>query len=142
MLKYAYCHQMTTQTDPKGERRVSGKTNSRTFLFGTKRLKKENFSGFKAHGSGYMALASAVWVTMGSQVPVLSPSDPPKPIPGTKKGFWKTLSFRKLNSELGLLGGHGPGCMGLEATAFVPLGAQVPVLSPNHHPKLPLLVGL
>ena len=77
VLKYAYCHQMTTQTDPKGERRVSRKTNSRNFLLGTKRPKKEIFWGFKAHGSGYMALASTLWVPMDSQVPVLSPNDPP-----------------------------------------------------------------
>ena len=40
------------------------------------------------------------------------------------------------NSNFGVLGGggHGSGYMGLAATAWVPLGAQVPVLSLDHHP--------
>ena len=33
-------------------------------------------------------------------------------------------------------GGHGSGYMGLAATTWVPTGAQVPVLSLNHHPNL------
>ena len=32
-------------------------------------------------------------------------------------------------------GGHGVGYMGLPATTWVPMGGQVPVLSPNHHPN-------
>ena len=32
-------------------------------------------------------------------------------------------------------GAHGLGYMGLAATAWVPMGAQVPVLSPNEHPN-------
>ena len=35
----------------------------------------------------------------------------------------------------GFRGGHGPGYMGLAATAWVPMGAQVPVVSLNDHPN-------
>ena len=33
----------------------------------------------------------------------------------------------------GFRGAHGPGYMGLAATMWVPMGAQVPALSPNDH---------
>ena len=35
----------------------------------------------------------------------------------------------------GFQGAHGPGHMGIVATACVPMGAQVPALSPNDHPS-------
>ena len=33
------------------------------------------------------------------------------------------------------MGGHGSGYMGLAATTWVPMGAQVPMLSLSHHPN-------
>ena len=32
-------------------------------------------------------------------------------------------------------GAHSSGWMGLVATTWVPIGAQVPILSPNNHPN-------
>ena len=43
------------------------------------------------------------------------------------------LNSVKEQQFLGLLGAHGPGYMGPAATMWVPMGAQVPVLSPNNH---------
>ena len=68
----------------------------------------------------------------------------PKPIPGATEGFRKKANFGNLVSVTqqptqrqfrGFWGGHGSGYMGLAATTWVPMGAQVPVLSLNHHPN-------
>ena len=42
---------------------------------------------------------------------------------GQKQHFW------------GLWGAHGLGYMGLVADTWVPMGARVPVVSPNDHPN-------
>ena len=68
----------------------------------------------------------------------------PKPIPGATEGFRKKANFGNLAGVTkqptqrqfrGFWGGHGSGYMGLAATTWVPMGAQVPVLSLNHHPN-------
>ena len=68
----------------------------------------------------------------------------PKPIPGATEGFRKSRIFGNLAGVTkqptqrqfqGFWGGHGSGYMGLAATTWVPMGAQVPVLSLNHHPN-------
>ena len=68
----------------------------------------------------------------------------PKPIIGATGGFPKKSNFGNLASVTkqptqqqfwGFWGGHGSGYMGLAATTWVPMGAQVPVLSLNHHPN-------
>ena len=67
----------------------------------------------------------------------------PTPIPGATEGFPKKANFRNLASVTkqpqrqfrGFLGGHGSGYMGLAATTWVPMGAQVHTLSLNHHPN-------
>ena len=67
----------------------------------------------------------------------------PKPIPPTG-GFRKKANFGNLvgvtkqptqRQFRGFWGGHGSGYIGLAATTWVPMGAQVPVLSLNHHPN-------
>ena len=91
-----------------------------------------------------MGLAATTWVPMGAQVPVLSPNDHPNPSQGRQKGFGKRRISEILQVSLnslhngkfrGFWGGHGSGYMGLAATTWVPMGAQVPVLSLNHHPN-------
>ena len=68
----------------------------------------------------------------------------PKPIPGATEGFPKQWNFENLAGVTkhppqqqfrGFWEGHGSGYMGLAATTWVPMGAQVPVLSLNHHPN-------
>ena len=68
----------------------------------------------------------------------------PKPIPGATEGFPKKSNFGNLagitkqptqRQFQGFWGGHGSDYMGLAATMWVPMGAQVPVLSLNHHPN-------
>ena len=68
----------------------------------------------------------------------------PKPIPGATEGFRKKANFGNLAGVTkqstqrqfrGFWGAHGSGYMGLAATTWVPMGAQVPVLSLNHHPN-------
>ena len=68
----------------------------------------------------------------------------PKPIPRATEGFPKKSNFGNLAGVTkqrtqrqfrGFLEGHGSGYMGLAATTWVPVGAQVPVLSLNHHPN-------
>ena len=68
----------------------------------------------------------------------------PKPIPGVTEGFPKKSSFGNLagvtkqptqRQSRGFWGGRGSGYMGLAATTWVPMGAQVPILSLNHHPN-------
>ena len=92
-------------------------------------------------------MAQARWATtlvpMGTQVPVLSPRSP-KPILGATEGFQKKWKCEKLSSVTkqptqhqfwGFRRAHGTGYIGLAATTWVPMGAQVPVLSPNDHPN-------
>ena len=68
----------------------------------------------------------------------------PKPIPGATKGFPKKANPGHLAGVTkqptqrqfrGFQRGHGSGYMGLAATTCVPMGAQAPVLSLNHHPN-------
>ena len=68
----------------------------------------------------------------------------PKPIPGATEGFRKKANFGNLAGVTkqptqrqfrGFGGAHGSGYMGLAAITWVPMGAQVPVLSLNHHPN-------
>ena len=68
----------------------------------------------------------------------------PKSIPGATEGFRKKANFGNLAGVTkqptqrqfrGFWGGHGSGYIGLAATTWVPMGAQVPVLSLNHHPN-------
>ena len=68
----------------------------------------------------------------------------PKPTLGVTEGFWKKANFGNLAGVTkqptqrpfwGFWGDHGSGYMGLAATTWVPMGAQVPVLSLNHHPN-------
>ena len=68
----------------------------------------------------------------------------PKPIPGATEGFAKKANFGNLAGVTkqptqrqfrGFWRGHGSSYMGLAATTWVPMGAQVPVLSLNHHPN-------
>ena len=90
VLKYPYCHQMITQTHPRGERRVSEKGNFGNLVGVTKQPTQRQFRGFwGGHGSGYMGLAATTWDPMGAQVPVLSLKDHPNPSQGRKEGFGK-----------------------------------------------------
>ena len=69
----------------------------------------------------------------------------PKPILGATDRFRKKANFGNLAGGVtkhptkrqfrGFWAGHGSGYMGLPATTWVPMGAQVPVLSLNHHPN-------
>ena len=68
----------------------------------------------------------------------------PKPILGATEGFRKKANFGNLarvtkqptqRQFRGFWGGHGSGYMRLAATTWVPMNAQVPVLSLNHHPN-------
>ena len=47
----------------------------------------------------------------------------------------RNSNFRALGNLGNFRGAHGLGYMGLAATAGVPLGAQLPTLSPNDHPN-------
>ena len=87
---------------------------------------------------------ATTWVPMGAQVPVLSLNHHPNPSQGRQKSFGKGRIFENLAGVTkqptqrlfqGFWGGHGSGYMGLAATMRVPMGAQVPVLSLNHHPN-------
>ena len=86
-----------------------------------------------------MGLAATTWVPMGARVPVLSPNDHPNPSDGQQKDFRKNqilencqVPLKSLkNSNFGAFVGHSSGYMGLAATMWVPMGAIVPVLSPN-----------
>ena len=91
-----------------------------------------------------MGLVATTWVPMGAQVPVLSLNHHPNPSQGQQKGFGKRRISEILQVSLnslhngkfrGFWRGHGSGYMGLVATTWVPMGAQVPVLSLNHHPN-------
>ena len=68
----------------------------------------------------------------------------PKPIPGATEEFRKKSNFEKSLGAMkqptqqqfwGFWRAHGSGYMGLVATTWVPMGAQVPVLSPNDQPN-------
>ena len=92
-----------------------------------------------------MGPVATTWVPMGAQVPVLSPNDHANQSWGQEKGFRKknrTLIFFQVslnnlhNSKFGAFfwgGGHGTGYIGLPATTWVSMGAQVLILSPNDH---------
>ena len=53
----------------------------------------------------------------------------------TAHGLGHTSWGRGISSGSRFWRAHGTGYIGLAATTWVPLGAQVPVLSPNHHPN-------
>ena len=68
----------------------------------------------------------------------------PEPIPGAIEGFPKKSNFVNLAGVTkqptqrqfrGFWRGRGSGFMGLAATTWVPIGAQIPVLSFNHQPN-------
>ena len=90
-----------------------------------------------------MGLVATTWVPPGAQVPTrIVTKSSPKPILGATEGFRKKANFGNLAGVTkqptqrqfrGFWGGHGSGYMGLAATTWVPMGAQVPVLSLNHH---------
>ena len=111
----------------------------------TEQPTQRQFRGFlECHGSGYMGLAATMWVPVGAQVPALSLNHHPNPSQGRQKGFQKSRISEILQVSLNSLhngnfgafgGGHGSGYMGLAATTWVPMGAQVPALSLNHHPN-------
>ena len=70
----------------------------------------------------------------------------PKPILGGIEGFRKKSNLGNLAGvteqpkqppSWGFLGGHGMGWMGLAASTWLSIGAQVPVLPLNHHPNPP-----
>ena len=89
---------------------------------------------------GYMGLVATTWVPTGAELPVLSPIDHPNLYQGCQKGLEKALIFRKFSRgtqqpKQRQFRGHGKGYMGLPATIWVPMGAQVAVLSPNDHPS-------
>ena len=46
---------------------------------------------------GHIGLAATTWVPMGTQVPVLSPTDHPNPFKGQRKGLMKNRIFKKLS---------------------------------------------
>ena len=49
----------------------------------------------------------------------------------------RTKPLKSLNNSILTTceGGHGSGYMGLAATTWIPMGARVPVLSPNDRPN-------
>ena len=53
---------------------------------------------------------------------------------GTAAGIYRARAPAVLRPPVGLEGAHGEGCIGLAATTWVPMGAPVPILSPNDHP--------
>ena len=70
----------------------------------------------------------------------------PKPIPGATDGFRKRWNLGKFSGDTkqpkhqqfwGFWEAHGAGYMGLVATSWVPMGAQVPLLSPSCRPETP-----
>ena len=96
-----------------------------------------NLRGFQGpRGPAHVRVAATTWVPMRAGVPLLSPNDHPNP------GFEKSQFFENfrvlLNSARqqfqGVWAAHGPGHMGLAATMWVPMGARVPILSPNDEP--------
>ena len=103
----------------------------------------------RAHGPGYVGLAATAWVPKGAQLPILSLNDHSDPFQGRNKGFGKSRMFENFqvpqkglkDQQLwGFRGPLGPDYMGLAATARVPKGGQLPVVSPNDHLNPVLIV--
>ena len=134
-------HQNQSQGQLKGFR----KSNFENFSGATKQPNQQQNSAFLgAHGVCYMGLVATMWVPMGAQVPVLSPNDHQDHSQGQLKGFAENQILKKFSGATkqpkqqqfsAFPGAHGACYMGLVATTWVPMGAQVPVLSPNDHPN-------
>ena len=96
----------------------------------------------KQQFQSYMSPAATTWVSMGARVPLLSPNDHPNASQRQQKDFAKSFQTfsdatkQPINSNFrAFKGAHCSGYMGLAATVWVPMGARIPVLSPNNHPN-------
>ena len=101
----------------------------------------QQFQGFwAAFEPTYQGRAAIVWVLMGARVPMLSQMMTltiPRPTQGLLE---KNQSFEifqvPLNQQFQeLQTAHGPSHKGLAATVWIPMGARVPILSPNDDPN-------
>ena len=107
-------------------------------------LHNGNFGAFGGAMLGLYGLGSHYVGPHGCSSTRIVTKSSPKPIPGAKEGFRKKANFGNLvgvtkqptqQQFRGFWRGHGSGYMGLAATTWVPMGAQVPILSLNHHPN-------